>query len=173
MKKKSKSTAKKKNKKANPDFSLREHLVDLLKGGAAHVNFLDALENFPEAKRGTFVTGLPHTAWQLLEHLRIAQWDILEFSRNPKHVSPGFPEGYWPQSPEPPDAKAWDKSIAAIHADRKRLVTAIKKSDLLAPIPHANKQSLASKTILVIDHNAYHLGQLILLRRLLEVWPEK
>ena len=107
MKKKAKSTPRKKDRKRNSDGVLREHLVDLLKGGAAHVHFLDALENFPEAKRGTFVTGLPHTGWQLLEHLRIAQWDILEFSRNPKHVSPGFPEGYWPATAGPPNEAAW------------------------------------------------------------------
>src|SRR5216683_2424382 len=91
-----------KPKAGNQDQALREQLVSLLKGGQAHVHFMDAIDGFPEAKRGTFVEGLPHTGWQLMEHVRIAQWDILEFSRNPKHVSPGFPEGYWPKTPEPP-----------------------------------------------------------------------
>jgi hypothetical protein len=99
--------------------------------------------------------------------------DIIEYALNPKHKSPDFPDGYWPKSPEPPDANAWDKSVAGFRADRKKLVAALEKADLLAPIPHANNQSLASKTILVIDHNAYHLGQLILLRRLLNAWPEE
>src|SRR5439155_1578537 len=95
------------------DRALREHLVYLLKGGGAHVHFMDAVEGFPEAKRGAFIAGLPHTGWQLLEHSRIAQWDILEFSRNPKHVSPGFPEGYWPTTPGPANEAAWHKSVEA------------------------------------------------------------
>jgi DinB superfamily len=138
----------------------------------AHAGFDAAVKDFPADLRGARPHDLPHSAWQLVEHLRIAQWDIIEYARNPKHKSPDFPDGYWPKSPEPPDAKAWERSIASFRADRKKLLAVIKKSDLLAPIPHANNQSLASKTILLIDHNAYHLGQLILLRRLLHLWPE-
>jgi hypothetical protein len=160
-------------KSARQSNSFGNELISALTEENAHAGVDAAVKDLPVNLRGVRPRGLPHSAYQLLEHLRIAQWDIVEYALNPKHNSPNFPEGYWPQSPEPPDAKAWDKSIAAIHADRERLVTAIKKSDLLAPIPHANNQSLASKTILVIDHNAYHVGQLILLRRLLEVWPEK
>ncbi len=112
MKKKNKRITKKKSTGANHDQGLREQLVALLKGGGAHVHFMDALDGFPEAKRGTFVEGLPHTGWQLMEHVRIAQWDILEFSRNAKHISPGFPEGYWPKTPVPPDQATWQKSAA-------------------------------------------------------------
>ena len=102
---KKKTTPKRKTQAAAPDKdrALREHLVYLLKGGGAHIHFMDALEGFPAGKRGTFAQGLAHTAWQLLEHARLAQWDILEFSRNAKHSSPEFPEGYWPKTPGPPD----------------------------------------------------------------------
>lgn len=153
--------------------SFRKELISHLTEGNAHAGFDDAVKDFPAGLRGARPHDLPHSAYQLLEHLRIAQWDIVEYALNPKHKSPDFPEGYWPKSPEPPDAKAWDKSIASFRGDRKKLVAALEKSDPLAPIPHANNQSLASKTILVIDHNSYHLGQLILLRRLLNAWPEK
>jgi DinB superfamily len=146
-----------------------DELISHIREENAHAGFDAAVECFPADLRGARPHDLPHSAWQLVEHLRIAQWDIIEYARNPKHKSPRFPDGYWPQSPEPPDDKAWERSLACFRADRKKLLTLIKKSDLLAAIPHANKQSLASKTILLIDHNAYHLGQLMLLRRLLHL----
>ncbi|HTQ98016.1 MAG TPA: DinB family protein [Candidatus Acidoferrum sp.] len=151
----------------------RKELIDLLTEEPAHVSFDAAVKDFPAKLRGVIPGGLPHSAYQLVEHLRIAQWDIVEYALNPRHKSPSFPDGYWPKLPEPPDAKAWNKSIALFRADRKKLVAALQKSDLLAPIQHANGQSLASKVVLLIDHNAYHLGQLILLRRLLNAWPEQ
>src|SRR5215471_8715685 len=104
-------------KKSGQDNALREHLVYLLKGGGAHVHFEDAIAGFPKSKRGVFAKGLPHTGWQLLEHARIAQWDILEFSRNPKHVSPDFPAGYWPKGDAPPDDRAWDRAAEAFRTD--------------------------------------------------------
>ena len=97
----------------NSDRDLREQLVYLLKGGGAHVHFMDALEGFPVGKHGTFANALPHTGWQLLEHVRLAQWDIMDFSKNSKHVSPDFPGGYWPKTPAPANEKAWDESVAA------------------------------------------------------------
>lgn len=153
--------------------ALREHLVSLLKGGGAHVHFMDAVVGFPEAKRGTFIAGLPHTGWQLLEHSRLAQWDILEFSRNAKHVSPGFPEGYWPKTPGPPDAAAWDKSIEAFRRDLDEMISLVKnpKTDLYAKISHGDGQTILREALLVVDHNAYHLGQLVDLRRALGEWP--
>jgi hypothetical protein len=160
-------------KSSNDSNSFRKELISLLTEDHAHAGFDAAVKGFPADLRGARPHDLPHSAYQLVEHLRIAQWDIVEYALNAKHKSPDFPEGYWPQSSEPPDAKAWDKSIAGFRADRKKLVAALEKVDLLAPIPHANNQSLASKTILLVDHNAYHLGQLILLRRLLNAWPEK
>lgn len=153
--------------------AFRKELISHLVEANAHASFEDAVKNFPADLRGARPHDLPHSAYQLLEHLRIAQWDIVEYALNPKHKSPSFPDGYWPKSPAPPDAKAWVKSVASFRADRKKLVAALEKSDILAPLPHANNQSLASKAILLIDHNSYHLGQLVLLRRLLNAWPEK
>jgi len=174
VKKKTKKIAKKKSKAGNHDHVLREHLVALLKGGHAHVHFMDAIEGFPEAKRGTFVEGLPHTGWQLLEHARIAQWDILEFSRSAKHLSPGFPEGYWPRTPVPPDEAAWEKSVQEFQRDLQEMVKLVKnqKTDLCAAIPHGDGLTILREALLLADHNAYHLGQLVDLRRALGAWPE-
>lgn len=170
---KKKPAASKQPASASNGNALREHLVYLLKGGGAHVHFMDAVEGFPEAKRGTFIAGLPHTGWQLLEHSRIAQWDILEFSRNAKHVSPGFPEGYWPKTPGPADAAAWDESIEAFRRDLDEMISLVKnpKTDLYAKIPHGDGQTILREALLVADHNAYHLGQLVDLRRALGEWP--
>jgi hypothetical protein len=174
VKKKTKRIIKKKSKTVNHDQALREHLAALLKGGQAHVHFMDAIDGFPEAKRGSFVEGLPHTGWQLMEHTRIAQWDILEFSRNPKHVSPGFPEGYWPKTPGPPDDAAWEKSLQAFQHDLQEMIRLVKnpKTDLCAAIPHGDGQTILREALLMADHNAYHLGQLVDLRRALGAWPE-
>jgi len=160
-------------KSSKESNAFRKELISLFTEDNAHAGFDAAVKNFPSELRGKRPNDLPHSAYQLVEHLRIAQWDIVEYALNPEHKSPDFPDGYWPKSPEPPDAKAWDKAIAAFRVDRKKLVAVLEKADLLAPIPHANNQSLASKTILLIDHNSYHLGQIILLRRLLNTWPEK
>jgi DinB superfamily len=174
VKKKNKRIAKKKSKAVNHDQALREHLVSLLKGGGAHVHFMDAIDGFPEAKRGAFVEGLRHTVWQLMEHVRIAQRDILEFSRNSKHVSPGFPEGYWPKTPVPPDGAAWEESVQAFQGDLREMIKLVKnpKTDLCAAIPHGDGQTILREALLLADHNAYHLGQLIDLRRALGTWPE-
>lgn len=162
-----------KNSSATGDSAVRQHVVDLLKGGSAHVHFSDALEGFPSNKRGTFAQGLPHTGWQLLEHARIAQWDILEFSRNPKHVSPGFPEGYWPKTPGPPSDAEWEKSVQAFDRDLREMVELVKnpRTDLCAKIPHGDGQTILREALVLADHNAYHLGQLVDLRRALGAWP--
>ena len=156
------------------DAALRKHLIDVLKGGSAHVQFMDALEGFPSNKRGTFAPGLPHTGWQLLEHSRIAQWDILEFSRNPKHVSPGFPEGYWPKTPGPPADAEWDKSVQSFQHDLTEMIELVKnpRTDLFAKIPHGDNQTILREALVLADHNAYHLGQLVDLRRALGTWPQ-
>jgi hypothetical protein len=174
VKKKTKKPAKNKNKAANTDQAVREHLVNLLKGGGAHVHFMDAIDGFPAMKRGAFVEGLKHTGWQLIEHVRIAQWDILEFSRNPKHKSPGFPEGYWPKTPVPPDEAAWEKSVQSFQHDLQEMIKLVKnpKTDLCAPLPHGDGQTILREALVLADHNSYHLGQLIDLRRALGVWPE-
>jgi uncharacterized damage-inducible protein DinB len=122
--------------------------------------------------RGVPPNGMPHSVWELLEHMRIAQWDILEFSRDPKHVSPDWPAGYWPESPEPPNEKAWEKSLKMFARDlalMKKLV-ANPRANLFAPIPHGTGQTILREALLVADHNAYHLGQVISLRRLLGAW---
>jgi hypothetical protein len=173
-KKKIKKASKKKTAPGNHDQALREHLANLLKGGGAHVHFMDALDGFPEAKRGAFMEGMRHTGWQLLEHVRIAQWDILEFSRNPKHVSPGFPEGYWPKTPVPPDDGAWDKTVKAFQHDLHEMIKLVTnpKTDLFAKIPHGDGQTVLREALILADHNAYHLGQLVDVRRALGAWPE-
>jgi DinB superfamily len=174
MKKKTKRAPRRRVKTANPDQALREHLVYLLKGGGAHVHFMDAIEGFPEAKRGAFIEGLPHTGWQLLEHVRIAQWDILGFCRDRKHVSPGFPEGYWPKTPVPADEAVWAKTVEAFQHDLLEMINLVKnpKTDLCAKIPHGEGQTILREALLLADHNSYHLGQLVDLRRALGAWPE-
>ena len=153
---------------------LREQIVSLLHGGHAHVTFDDAVKDFPARLRGVKPAGAPHTAWQLLEHLRIALWDILEFSRNSKHVSPKWPEGYWPKTEKPPSDAAWKKSIASINKDLQAMQKLIEnpKTDLHARIPHGTGQSILREALLVADHNSYHVGQLVLLRRLAGAWKE-
>lgn len=149
---------------------LRQHLIDLLSKAEAHIDLASTLQEFPGKFRGSKPEGSPHTPWQLLEHIRIAQWDILEFSRNAKHQSPKFPEGYWPATEAPPDDKAWDKSVKQTLADLKALCDLVgdPRHDLLAKIPHGDGQTLLREALLAADHNAYHLGELVILRRILE-----
>jgi uncharacterized damage-inducible protein DinB len=155
------------------DQSLRDHLLELLRSGHAHVTLDDAVADFPLELRGVRPGGAAHSGWEILEHLRLAQWDILEFSRDAKHVSPAWPKGYWPESPEPPDSHAWDRSAAAFRADLQALqdLVADPATDLFARIPHGTGQTILREVLLVADHNAYHLGELVLLRRLLGNWP--
>jgi hypothetical protein len=153
--------------------ALREHLVKLLRGKGAHLDFDDSVKGCHAEARGVKPPGAEHSVWQVAEHMRIAQWDILEFSRNPGHVSPEWPAGYWPQSAEPPDDEAWEHSLRTFRADLKameRLVTDPKR-DLFQPFPWGQGQTLLREALLVADHNAYHLGELVLLRRLLGDWP--
>ena len=154
------------------DSALREHLLDLLNKGNAHATLPDVIRDFPVEIRGKRPQGAPHSPWELLEHMRLAQWDILEFSRNPKHDSPKFPDGYWPGSPEPPDAKAWDRSVLSFSQDLESLcaLVADESTDLYARIPHGDGQTILREALLTADHNAYHLGQLVLVRRLLGAW---
>jgi hypothetical protein len=153
--------------------ALREHVMYLLRGGGAHLDFDAAIADLPPGLRGERPTGVPHTPWRLLEHLRIAQRDILEFSRNPRYVSPPFPEGYWPEGDAPPDDLAWDKSVADFRADLVAMqsLVADPSIDLLAPLPHGTGQTVLREALLVADHNAYHLGQLVVVRRAMGAWP--
>jgi hypothetical protein len=156
----------------NSDQSLRKHLVDLLKGRGAHATADEILADWPAAKRGIKPEGLPYTPWQILEHIRIAQWDILEFSHDAKHVSPEFPEGYWPKTESPPDETAWEQSVRSFQADNQQMQRLVEdpQTDLFARIPHGQGQTILREALVMADHNSYHLGQLLVLRRLLGVW---
>jgi len=149
------------------DHLLRDHLLYLLQGGGAHASFDAAMGDWPVQLAGAKIANFPHSAWMLLEHMRIAQWDILEFSRNPKHVSPAWPEGYWPVSEAPPKEKAWKASMAAFRKDLRTMeqLVASRKTDLYAKIPWGDGQTILREALLVADHNAYHLGQLVMLRK--------
>jgi hypothetical protein len=159
----------------NQTAELREHVIFLLKGGGAHLGFDKAVAGLPAKLRGRRPPGVPHTPWRLLEHLRIAQWDIVEFTRNTRHVSPPWPEGYWPTGDAPPDDGAWDRSVAAFHADLQAMqeLVADSATDLFTPLPHGDGQTVLREALLVADHNAYHLGQLVIVRRLLGAWEDE
>ena len=154
--------------------ALRRHLVDLLQGGNAHVEFDQAVGGLPAELRGAKPPALPYSVWRLLEHMRIAQWDILEFSRNPKHVSPEWTDGYWPQGDAPADDAAWEQSVKMFRADLKAMQEMVTdpSTDLLARIPHGDGQTILREALLVADHNAYHLGQIVAVRRLLGAWKQ-
>lgn len=157
---------------ADKDQALREHLLYLLGEGGAHADFESAIKSVSPELRGKKPKNAAHSLWGILEHLRIAQWDILEFSRDAKHVSPKWPEGYWPETDAPPDDKAWNDSIKRFRADleaMKKLV-ADPKTDLYAKIPHGDGQTILREALLIADHNAYHLGEFVLMRRVLGDW---
>jgi hypothetical protein len=149
--------------------SLREQLAKSLDWDSAHVRFEEAVKDFPAELRGKTPVGAPHSPWQLLEHLRIAQWDILEFSRDAQHVSPEFPAGYWPESATPPSDQAWDESVTAYQSDLDAMaaLTLDASVDLYAPIPHGSGQTVLREILVALDHNAYHVGQLMILRKTL------
>ena len=156
------------------DQQLREHLLELLDGGHAHLDFEAAVADLPVEARGARPPGLPHTPWRLVEHMRIALWDILQFCRDPGHVSPEFPSGYWPEGDAPPDPGAWDRSVDSFRADLKAMrdLVANPATDLFASIPHGQGQTILREALLAADHNAYHLGQLVTVRRLLGAWHD-
>jgi hypothetical protein len=152
------------------DQSLREHLLYLLRGGGAHVDFESVVKDFPVESAYRKIEHLPYTAWAVLEHMRIAQLDILEFSRNAAHVSPKWPEGYWPSGDSMTGARAWEKSVEAFRSDLKQMEELVTNpaTDLFAPIAHGEGQTILREALLVADHNAYHLGVLVTMKRLLE-----
>jgi hypothetical protein len=154
------------------DQHLRQNLVYLIAGGGAHAKFDQVLRNLPPGLRGKKPANFPHSPWMLLEHLRIAQRDILEFSRNRKHKSPNWPEGYWPKTAAPPNDAAWTKSVRQFRADQKAMLNLVAnpKTDLFAKIPWGDGQTILREALLVADHNAYHLAQLVDVSRLLGAW---
>jgi DinB superfamily len=149
---------------------IRKHLLDVLRMKGAHLTFDEAVDRFPAELRGKKPAGAPHTPWQLLEHLRLAQWDILDFCRNPNYKEMEFPGDYWPKTDAPPDDAAWDKSVEQFRADLKAMekLAADPKLDLTARLSHGQGQTLLREALLVADHNSYHLGQLVFLRKTLE-----
>ena len=156
----------------DPHATLRQHLTALLNGGQAHATFDDAIKNLPADLRGKKPENFPHSPWMILEHLRIAQWDILEFSRDSKHVSPKWPDGYWPISAAPSNAASWTKSVNQFRSDLKEMQELVgnPKTDLFAKIPWGDGQTILREALLVADHNAYHIAQLIDVRRLQGSW---
>jgi hypothetical protein len=154
------------------DSELREHVLYLLKSGGAHANFERAIEGLPVAMRGKRPPGGEHSPWEILEHMRLAQLDILEFSRDRMHVSPDWPSGYWPKTEAPPNRSAWSKSVTAFQSDLEEVceLVANESTNLYARIPHGDGQTILREALLIADHNAYHLGELVLVRRLLGAW---
>jgi hypothetical protein len=157
----------------NDDRLLRRQLVEVIRKGSAHAPFESVVKGLAPRLRGASHREVPYTPWQLVEHMRIAQWDILEFCRNGSHVSPPWPEGYWPETEAPPTGRAWQECIRSFLRDRKAMERLIgdPATDLFASVPHENGPPILREALLVADHNAYHLGQLVVLRRLLGAWP--
>ncbi len=151
------------------DVSLRKHLFYVLKGSGAHVSLEDFFRDFPIELCGNRIEGLPYTAWQILEHMRIAQWDILEFTRDPGHVSPDFPSGYWPPPDQTGSQELWAETVEKFRRDlaAMQMIVADEKSDLHAKLPHGNGQTILREALLIADHNAYHLGALAVIQRIL------
>ncbi len=151
---------------------LRQQLSKYLDWNEAHADFSAAVSDFPAELRGQVPQGLPYSAWQLLEHIRIALWDIVEFSRGARHKSPKWPDGYWPKTAAPPSPTAWDESIKAIRENLQAMRDLLSdpERDLFVPIPHGSGQTLLREALLVADHNAYHIGQLVLVRKVLGAW---
>ena len=160
--------------RADPHRALRDHVVELLQRGHAHISVADALADWPAELRGAKPSGQPFTPWRLLEHIRISQWDIVGFAKSAKHVSPKWPAGYWPVEDAPPDDAAWDTSVAQVQRDLRAMarLVADPKTDLFAKIPHGTGQTVLREALVLADHNSYHTGQLLLLRRLLGIYRE-
>jgi len=156
----------------DPHHSLRQHLIEVLKGGHAHATFEDAIKDLPAKLRGAKPESFPHSPWMLVEHIRIAQWDILEFSRTSEHASPRWPEGYWPNTAEPASAEAWNKSVEQVKRDNSAMQDLINdpKTDLFTNIAWGDGQTILRKALLLADHNAYHVAQIVDVRRLLGDW---
>lgn len=152
------------------DEALRKHVLYLLRGGGAHLSFDDLVNSFPPHLCNRSIEGLPYTPWQVLEHIRVAQWDILEFSRDPDHISPDFPKGYWPNSDQTGTPELWQETVEAIRRDAKEMEALVEDpaSDLYAKLPHGEGQTILREALLTADHNAYHLGVLTVMSRILK-----
>ena len=145
-------------------------IVDAMSGHHAHIDLDAVVDDFPVELRGAKPSGVPHTAWELLEHMRIAQWDILEFSRNPRHKSPKWPDEYWVTETAPKDEDEWKKSLKQIDDDRKEFIKLLETGDIYKAIPHGDGQNILLEALQIADHNAYHTAEIIVIRRLLDAW---
>jgi hypothetical protein len=154
------------------DTPVREHLIWLLEGGHAHTKFDDAVKGFPVDRAGERPADTPYSAWELLEHMRIAQNDMLRFSLSAEHVSPEWPGGYWPATPAPKNEAEWSKALRSFRKDLAEFVAVVRdpQQDLYRPFPWGREQNLLREALQIADHNSYHLGQLVLVRRLLGEW---
>lgn len=153
----------------------REHLVNLIYNGGAHATIEEALDDLPAKLRGIQPDGLPYSIWQLVEHIRIAQWDILKFVTNKEHISPKWPDDYWVKEPTPKDEEEWGNSIEQIYADRQKFIDWLidPEKDLYEPFEGENGQTLLREALLIADHASYHIGEIIMIRRLLGAWKNK
>ncbi|WP_374951269.1 DinB family protein [Mucilaginibacter sp.] len=145
-------------------------IIKLLEGGGAHATLEDALADIPADKRGIKPDNLPYSIWQLAEHIRIAQWDMLEFSKDGSHESPKWPDKYWPEESSPANDATWEKTIESINTDRDAFIELLKSEDIYANIPHGTGQTILREALQMADHTAYHTAEIILLRRLLGIW---
>lgn len=158
---------------SNEDDSIRKHVLYLLRGGGAHMSFDDFINSFPADLCNRQIEGLPYTPWQILEHMRLAQWDILEFSRDADHVSPEFPKGYWPKTDDLGNRELWQKTADEFGKDLQQMEALVEdpSTDLHAKIPHGDGQTILREALLIADHNAYHLGALAVMARILKAGP--
>lgn len=158
----------------NQDDAVRKHVLYLLRGGGAHQSFDELVAGFPADLCGRRLEGLPYTPWQVLEHMRLAQWDILEFSRDPDHISPEFPRGYWPQPDEFGSPALWQQTVEQFRSDLQQMEALVEdpSTDLYAKIPHGDGQTIMREALLIADHNAYHLGVLAVMERIVKAVPE-
>ena len=148
------------------------NLSDLLNKGNAHASLDEALQGIHFDLLGKKIPGLPYSLWQLADHIRITQWDIVEFSRNEKHVSPEWPEGYWPSEIKPASQATWEKCVEQIKSDRASFIELLSNAgdEIYTPLAHGDGQSLLKEALVLADHNSYHAGQIIMLRRMLNDW---
>lgn len=145
-------------------------LEKLLNGGIAHANFADAIKDLPKAARGEVVDKLPYSIWQLVAHIKIAQWDMLEFCRNPNHKSPEWPKEYWPKEAEPKNEQEWEDTVKEIDEDLTTFISFLQKADVYEKIPSGNGQTVLLEALQIADHNAYHIAEIIVIRRLQRNW---
>jgi len=149
---------------------LISELKKLLNGGSAHVGFKDAVANLPFNLLGEKIEKLPYSIWQLVEHIRIAQWDMLEFSKDGNHTSPVWPEGYWVKETVPPSEEKWLQSLKQIELDLQEFITLIESEDLFKQIPNGDGQNVLREALQIADHNAYHIAEIVIMRRLFGAW---